>query len=74
MRSISSLPSCIDSQQSTVCGYHGILFLRINVTGKNFCHLGNQTHDLSTNRLAHTSRTVYHYTKSLSQKTKFIGA
>ncbi len=26
-----------------------ILFLRINVTEKNFCHTGNRTHDFGTN-------------------------
>ncbi len=40
------------------------LFLRINVTEKNFSHMVNRTHDLGTNRLAHRSRTLYHYTKS----------
>ncbi len=49
------------------------VFLRINVTEKNFCNMGNRTHDLGTNRLAHRSRTLYHCTKSLSKKTKFIG-
>ncbi len=36
--------------------------------------MGNQTHDLDTNNLTHRSRTLYHYTKHLRQKTKFIRA
>ncbi len=51
-----------------------ILILRINVTETNCCHIGNQTHDLGTNCIAHRSKMLYHYTKSLSQKTKFISA
>ncbi len=51
-----------------------LLFLRINVTEKNFWHMGNWTHDRGTNCLAHRSRTPYHYTKFLSLKTKFISA
>ncbi len=31
---------------------YSILFLRINVTEKNCCHMGNRTHDLGTNHLA----------------------
>ncbi len=38
------------------------------MTEKNFCHMGNQTHDFGTNHLAHRSRMLYHYTKSLSLK------
>ncbi len=31
--------------------YCYVLFLRINVTEKNFCYMGNQTHNFGTNRL-----------------------
>ncbi len=34
---------------------YDILFLTINVTEKNFCHMWNWTHDLGTNHLAHRS-------------------
>ncbi len=30
-----------------------LLFLRINLTEKNFCHTVNRTQDLGTNRLAY---------------------
>ncbi len=38
------------------------------MTEKDFCHMGNLSHDLGTNRLAHRCRMLYHFTKSLSQK------
>ncbi len=41
-----------------------ILFLRINMTEKNFCHIGNQTHDFGTICLSHRSGMLYHYSKS----------
>ncbi len=34
---------------------HSYYFLRINLTEKNLCQIGNQTHDLDTNCLAHRS-------------------
>ncbi len=49
-----------------------ILILRINVIEKTFYHMGNQTQDSGTNCLAHRSRMLYRYTKSLIKKTKFI--
>ncbi len=55
-------------------GTHLILFLRINPSEKNFCYMGNQTHNLGTNRLAHRRRMLYHYTKSRSKIIKFICA
>ncbi len=33
----------------TYLGMYVILFVRIDVTKINFCHMGNRTHDLSTN-------------------------
>ncbi len=51
---------------------------------KNVCHMGNETHDLVTNCLAHRSTTLYHYAKlpnlkniymqlSMSSKILFLG-
>ncbi len=70
---------CVTLKGTGLYHYKGIaaitiLVLRINVTEKNFCHMGNQAHDLDTNCLAHRSRMLYQYTKSLSQTAKFINA
>ncbi len=44
------------------------IFLRINVTVKNFCHMGNRTHDHANNCLAHINRTVYHDMNGLAEE------
>ncbi len=43
------------------------------MTDNNFGHMGNQTHDLGTNSLAHRSRMlIQYYIKFLSQKNIYI--
>ncbi len=42
-----------------------IIFWRINVIKKTFNDMGNRMHELGINCLAHRSRMLYHYTKSL---------
>ncbi len=47
------------------------IFLRINVTEKNFCHIWNRTHNRGTNHLAHKSRRLgQHLNISLYVKTR----